>query len=68
MKKSELIKFMKKVKDVMLNKISINNVVINNSLVVKTLSLYFNEFLDMQYHITKLCQNVHLVLKDTGGI
>ena len=61
--KTELIVFRKKkTKSATIDDIAINNNVIQGSNSVRTLGFYLEEFLEMQSHISKLCQLIQYSL------
>ena len=51
-----------------MNQLYISDAVIHRSPVVRNLGFYFDEYLGMQQHITKLCQIIHFVLKGISNI
>ena len=66
--KTELIVFMTKTKSATIDDITINNNVIQRSKSVRNLGFYLDEFLDMQSHISKLCQLIHYSLINIGHV
>ena len=66
--KTELIVFRKNAKSATIGDITINNNVIQRSKSVRNLGFYLDEFLDMQSHISKLCQLIHYSLRNIGHV
>ena len=58
----------KKTKSATIDDITINNNVIQRSKSVRNLRFYLDEFLDMQSHISKLCQLIHYSLRNIGHV
>ena len=48
--------------------ITINNNVVQRSKSVRNLGFYLDEVLDMQSHISKLCQLIHYSLRNIGRV
>lgn len=66
--KTELILFRKKRSPPLLESISVNNNTIPRSETVKNLGFFFDEYLTMQIHVTKLCQSIHYHLRNINRI
>ena len=66
--KTELIIFRKKTKSATIDDITINNNVIQRSKSVRNSGFYLDEFLNMQSHISKLCQLIHCSLRNIGHV
>ena len=58
----------KKTKSATIDDITINNNVIKRSKSVRNLGFYLDQFLDVQSHISKLCQLVPYSLRNTGHV
>ena len=66
--KTELIVFRRKGTELIANEVFVNNSKIKNSLVVRNLGVYLDEFLTMSDHISKLCQSLYYHIGNVSRI